>query len=229
MPILRFQLETAQGSRAADVPIDRLVIAGWTGRDASAVRHHIEELARLGVNPPSQVPLFYRAGAALLTQEVELEVLGARSSGEAEPMLFGFEGELWLTVGSDHTDRAVEAYSVAVSKQMCPKPVAGTAWRYREVAADWDRLRLCATIVEGARSTTYQEGTLALMRPPEDLLPRFTGGTAALPDGTLMSCGTLGAIGGVRAAEEFAMELSDPARGRRIAHRYRARPLPAVA
>ena len=38
----------------------RLVIAGWTGRDAAGIQHHIEELAALGVPRPSTVPLYYR-------------------------------------------------------------------------------------------------------------------------------------------------------------------------
>ena len=34
---------------------ERLVIAGWAGRDEAGVRHHIAELAALGVRPPRQV------------------------------------------------------------------------------------------------------------------------------------------------------------------------------
>lgn len=36
----------------------RLVVAGWTGRDRAAIEHHIEELALLGVPRPSAVPLW---------------------------------------------------------------------------------------------------------------------------------------------------------------------------
>ncbi|MEC9166239.1 MAG: DUF2848 family protein, partial [Pseudomonadota bacterium] len=49
-------------------PIENLVIAGWTGRDAASVQHHVEELAELGVPGPSTVPLYYRAGRNLVTQ-----------------------------------------------------------------------------------------------------------------------------------------------------------------
>ncbi len=45
----------------------QLVIAGWTGRDAAAIEHHIEELEAIGVPRPSSVPLYYRVGAGLLT------------------------------------------------------------------------------------------------------------------------------------------------------------------
>ena len=115
-----------------------LVVAGWTGRDAAAIEHHIEELAALGVPRPSCVPLYYRVSLQLLSQATSVEVLGDHSSGEAEPLLFFSRGEWWLSVASDHTDRQVEGYSVAVSKQMCAKPLAETAWRWRDVQAHQD-------------------------------------------------------------------------------------------
>ena len=95
---------TAAGTQI-DVDIADLVIAGWTGRNADAVQHHIDELARLGVQPPSQVPLFYRVSSTLLVQAPEIEVLGTATSGEIEPLLINHEGTVWLGLGSDHTDR----------------------------------------------------------------------------------------------------------------------------
>ena len=41
---------------------------------------------------------------------------------------------LWLTLGSDHTDRKVEAYSINVSKQMCPHPIGKHLWHFADVA-----------------------------------------------------------------------------------------------
>jgi hypothetical protein len=67
--------------------IDTLIIAGWTGRDEKAIRHHIEELAAIGVPRPSTVPLFYRVAATQLTQTAHLQALGPDSSGEVEPVV----------------------------------------------------------------------------------------------------------------------------------------------
>jgi hypothetical protein len=41
--------------------------------------------------------------------------------------------------------------------------------------------------------------------------------------------GTLGAIGGIRSAARFDMELEDPVLGRRIQHGYDIEPLPVVS
>ena len=108
--------------------VDALVVAGWTGRDAAGVEHHIRELEAIGVAPPSEVPLFYRVSAALLGPHASIEVVGEESSGEVEPMLVRAGGRLWLGLASDHTDRALEAHSVALSKQICAKPCAASLW-----------------------------------------------------------------------------------------------------
>ncbi|MCZ8107980.1 MAG: DUF2848 domain-containing protein [Burkholderiales bacterium] len=205
-----------------------MVIAGWAARDRAAIDHHIEELAAIGVPRPSTVPLFYRVAASTLTQSDKIECVGAGSSGEVEPVLFIHAGRPWLTVGSDHTDREAETYSVALSKQMCAKPVAREAWALDELAPRLDTLTLRSWIEEDGREIAYQDGTLAALLPATELLSRYLAGRAA-PDGLVMSCGTLGAIGGVRPSTAFRMALGDPATGRTIGHAYRTRVLPKVA
>ena len=75
------------GSERVEFTIDRLVVAGWTGRDIETVQHHIDELEALGVTPPSTTPLFYQVSNTLLTQEASVQVLGEATSGEAKPLL----------------------------------------------------------------------------------------------------------------------------------------------
>ena len=224
---LAFRVESADGS-STDLAVrpTRLVIAGWAGRDAAALQHHIDELAALGIAPPSRTPLFYAASAALLTQAEEVQVLGPDSSGEVEPLLVATAEGLLVGVGSDHTDRRAEAWSVPHAKQLCGKPVASTLWHFAEVAAHWDALVLRAWIPgAGSGWDLYQEGAVAGLRRPDGLLD-LAGGPAP---GTAMLCGTLPAIGGIRPAAAFRMELHDPVLGRSIAGSYRVADLPVVA
>ena len=212
-----------------DLDFAHLVIAGWTGRDPAAIQHHIEELAALGVAPPSTTPLFYRVSASLLTNASEVQVVGDSSSGEVEPMIVQAEGKRWLGLGSDHTDRALEAHSVAMSKQVCAKPCAEELWPWDEVA-DWlEEIQLESHIHENGEWFLYQQGTIASIRPLTDLLD----GSALMElskDGpAAMMCGTFGAKGGVRAAARFRMTMTDPASGRQISHEYLSRQLPEVA
>ncbi|MFM1989394.1 MAG: hypothetical protein RJA99_2351 [Pseudomonadota bacterium] len=220
-------------ARSLTIEPRRLVVAGWTGRDPAAIEHHIAELEAIGVPRPSSVPLYYRVGANLLTQDATVEVLGGDSSGEAEPVLFFADGEWWLSVGSDHTDRRVETYSVAVSKQMCPKPVATAAWRWADVADRQDGLVLGSRILEDGQWVDYQSGTLAAIRPLQSLRDGFYAREGG-EDGRFMTCGTLGALPnargeGVRPAARMELRLHDPVLGRSIVHRYAVDVLPAVA
>ncbi|MEZ2410716.1 DUF2848 domain-containing protein [Bosea sp. RCC_152_1] len=211
------------------VHLTELVVAGWAGRDRAAIEHHIEELAVIGVPRPSTVPLYYRVAENLMTQASRIQVLGAESSGEVETFVFSVGGEMYVSLASDHTDRKLETLGVALSKQICAKPLARSAWRFAEVAGHWDEMIIRSYIEENGVRVLYQEGPLASLRPPLELIAGFTGGTALLPDGTGMICGTVGAIGGIRPAPVFAMELFDPVLGRSLAHSYWIEPLPEIA
>jgi hypothetical protein len=207
------------------VPVRHAVIAGWSGRDRSAVERHIEELAALGVKPPASVPTFYRIAAARVTINSSIEVLGESSSGEVEFVLLQHARRLWLGVGSDHTDRVIEAFKVDVSKQMCDKPIACVWWPFDEVAPHWNALILRSRV--GPERTLYQEGSVATLLEPAELIYRFAG-SAALPEKTLMFCGTLPAIVGLRPSRRFAFELEDPVLGRKICHEYSIDMLPTA-
>lgn len=205
-----------------------LFIAGWAGRDDAAVRHHIEELAALGVPRPSSVPVYYRVSEATLTQSGRLTVLGPDSSGEAEPVLVSMADGLWLGIGSDHTDRKAEAVGVALSKQLCGKPIGGALWRFEEVEPHLDDLTLRSYATIDGQRVLYQEGQLSALRHPRDLLARRPGGPD-LPPGSVMFCGTLGAIGGIRPAGRFEIELQDDVLRRTLRHSYDIVALPIVS
>lgn len=226
---LNFSLIASDASRQdATIDFSRCVIAGWAGRDRAAIEHHIEELEALGVPRPSAVPLYYRVAAQQLTQDERVEVVGADSSGEAEVFLFAHDGRHYVSLASDHTDRKLEAYSVALSKQVCAKPVARDAWLFDDVADHWDQLILRSWIVEDGARKLYQEGPLATLQPPLGLVQGCFE-SRDMPAGVGMTCGTVAVIGGIRPAASFEMELDDPVLGRRIRHQYTLDILPHVA
>lgn len=223
---LSLQFMSKDGATDRSIAIRDLVIAGWTGRDVAKVQEHIEELAHLGVKPPASVPCYYRVSLDLLTTEPVMQVLGGNSSGEAEPVLVSLDDGLWVGLGSDHTDRLVESYSVNVSKQICQKPLANTLWPFAEVAPHWDDLILRSHILEDGKWTLYQEGTLAAIRPPQDIMARYENSKSGIiPVGTVMLCGTLAARGGIRPSTGWRIELEDPVLRRSISHTYHLLPL----
>jgi Protein of unknown function (DUF2848) len=225
VPVLSLTLQSGADTRQCEVAIKEAVVAGWTGRDAAAVEKHIRELEELGVKRPATTPIFYRVSAARITTDDTIEAVGESSGGEVEFVLLQHDGRLWVGTGSDHTDREVEKYGVTVSKQMCEKPIAATFWAFDEVAPHWDRLLLRSSVVENGKRVPYQDGSVAAMIDPRDLMKRHAA-DGRLPDGTIMFCGTLAAHGGVRPTRDFAFELEDPVLGRKIGHTYTVRTLP---
>jgi hypothetical protein len=197
---------------------DTLIIAGWAGRDQEAMEHHIQELEALGIARPAQTPTYYRASASRLSTEKVLEASGTASSGEVEPVIFARDGKLYVGVGSDHTDREVETYGVTVSKQMCDKPIADTVWPFNEVADHWDDLKLASYIWENGGKVLYQEGSIQSLLDPRDTISGYKAGSLA--DGSVLFCGTMPAIGGIRTSSRFYAEIEDPVLSRKISFCY---------
>ena len=216
---LDFQIAGAVRTAA----IDRLIVAGWTGRDLDAVEQHIAELAAVGVRRPSTVPCFYRLGANLLTHAPAIDVAGCHSSGEVEVVLISLDEGLHVGVGSDHTDRRVETYGVTVSKQMCPKPVSRELWAFRDIESHWDELVLRSWVTRQGTRELYQEGPVTRMLAADDLIGRYLGRRGALPVGTAMYCGTLTVNGAISGGDRFEIELEDPRLKRTLHHAYAAR------
>jgi hypothetical protein len=222
---LSFNLDE-KGKGPLPVELQRLVIAGWTGRDQAAVEKHIRELEELGIARPASAPIYYRVAASRVTTRPTIEVSGGDSSGEVEFFLLRHAGVLYVGVGSDHTDRKAETVGVSLSKQMCEKPVASTLWEFSSVEPHWDQLVLRSWVWEDGNRVLYQEGNVTAMRSPQDLMTRFR--PEGLEDGTLMFCGTLAAKGGIRPAGRFEMELADPVRRRSLRHGYDIVTLPVA-
>ena len=86
---------------------------------------------------------------------------------------------------------------------------------------------LRAYVTIDGKHLKYQEGPLSAMRNPSDLMSRACG-TEKFLTGTIMFCGTLGAIGGIRPAAHFSALLEDPILGREMSCEYDIDVLPVV-
>lgn len=199
--------------------IDQAVIAGWTGRDPVARDKHIAELEAIGIARPATTPIYYRCSARRLTTDDVIEVCGGDSSGEVEFVLIGWQGRILVGLGSDHTDRKVESYSVTVSKQMCDKPMSPVLWDLSDVIGHWDQMVLRSWAWFDGQRTLYQEGTLDAMLPVRELIERGFG-KSGFPDGCAMFGGTFAAKGGIRPSVRFEYELEDPVLNRKLTHAY---------
>lgn len=195
----------------------RALVAGYTGRDEAAVRHHIDELAAIGVAPPPNVPMLYPIETATLTTSAYTTIAGANTSGEVEPVLLRHGGRYYLGVGSDHTDRDLETIDIGDSKRACPKPVGGTVVEIGDWADfDWDACRMRSR-VDGK---LYQDGTLGALRTPSNLLAVISERLGDDGGDLLCFAGTLPLLDGrFTPGTRWDLELVLPD-GRTLAHSY---------
>lgn len=221
------QINLVEGGKPFALEVKNLVIAGWTGRDKAAVEHHIKELEAIGVARPKSTPCYYRVAEHLLSTDHAFQFAGDDSSGEVEFVLYSTPNGLYVGLGSDHTDRKVESYGVTVSKQMCAKPVSKEVWKFDDVKDHWDQVVTRSWVLENNQNVLYQEGAVARMLSPADLIKGYTGGSD-LPVGTVMFCGTHAVKGDLRWTSKFMMEMQDPVLGKTIKHTYDCQSLSIV-
>lgn len=217
---LTLDFETTKGRETREVAVTQAVIGGWTGRDRAALQHHIDELAEIGVLAPPQTPMFYAFSRSRLTTADAIEVIGDGSSGEVEYVMLQTGGQLWVSVGSDHTDRVFESAGITLAKQLCDKPVGRVWWSMQELADHWEKLELRSYIPHGDGRVLYQEGGVAGLLAPDELIAKYAEIGGQMVEGTLMFGGTCAAIGSVRFAPRFEMELHDPVLNRTLRHGY---------
>ncbi len=206
---------------------ERMVNAGYTGRNQAEVRKHIEELAQKGIPGPPTTPTLYPVIRRALVKDPEIEVYSRETCGEAEyVLLIENESRIYVGVGSDHTDRKLEEWDIPRAKQICPNVIAETVWALEDVAGHWDELGLrCRQIVDG-KEILYQEGKLARLMAPRELMAFVLSKIGGPLDGTIIFSGTLAALtGGFVYGDTLYAELADPKLNRQLAFGYRIRSL----
>ena len=224
--ILYMKINLRQGSRDLVFTPDRLVCGGWVGRSRQALQTHIDELARLGVPGPRRIPIYMNFSTHLLTTDDEIMVVSDQTSGEVEYVLLYQGEEVWVTVGSDHTDRNIETKSIPASKQMCAKCLASECWAYTDVKDHWDQLILRCWVNKGIERTLYQETALAAILSPEELLEKMPKDRINKKKGMILFSGTIPTKTGLVYGDSYDLEMDDPVLKRTIKYYYKVNILP---
>ncbi len=149
--VLTFNIWEKDGSfTSKSFSVKKLCFARPCGRDLKATRKFLDEKRAQGYQVHENPDICKKSGY-LLTQENVIEVQDPQTSGEVEYVAIMAGDEVFISVGSDHNDRSLEAlwtealgkvYDSAKTKQMVPAVVAKDAWKYEDVKDHWDRLNL---------------------------------------------------------------------------------------
>ena len=217
MKRLSLEVVNQKGSRPLEFVVKKMVNAGYVGRDRAAVEAHIEELRRAGVAPPPSVPMVFPVLSHNITTSGPIEVLGKKTSGEVEYVLLMDGGRVLVGVGSDHTDRELESYSIVQSKQVCQNVLSPTVWEYEEVEAVWDELLIQSWVrPDGTdEEVLYQKAPLVTILSAEKIMSLVESKLAgSTKDGLVIFSGTVPILTGeVICGDTFRCELRNPKTG----------------
>jgi hypothetical protein len=220
MKTMNFTLVTKEGRKELRVDFDKVLAIGFAGRDQVKAMEHIHELEKLGVKAPESIPVLYPVADLLVTDEDYIQVLGDKSSGEAEFLIILQGGKIYIGLGSDHTDRDLESVSIAKSKQICAKPLSNEVWLYDEVKDHWDELKLVSWQVQNEKEVKYQEGKVSEILRVEKIIEEVSK-TYSDTDNMIMFSGTVPLLDGFVYGDSFRCELQDEVLQRKIAHEYK--------
>ena len=217
MKRLSLEVVHKKGSTPLEFVVKRMVNAGYVGRDREAVKAHIEELRSAGVAPPRSVPMVFPVLSHNITTGGPIEVLGTKTSGEVEYVLLMNGVRVLVGVGSDHTDRELESYSIVQSKQVCSNVLSPGVWEYEDVKEVWDELLLQSWVRPNGSNgeVLYQKAPLATILSAEKIMElvesKLVGGGR---DGLVIFSGTIPILTGeVICGDHFRCELLNPRTG----------------
>lgn len=216
-----FTIVTKNGKKTLSVDIKNLMVVGFSGKDIAKTMEHIKELEKEGVKCPKDVPVPYQCDPQIVTRKPVIDVIGGKTSGEAEYLILCHAGKFYIGIGSDHTDRDLEAVSIHKSKQLCLKPCSEEFWDYEEVKDHLSALRIVSTQVVDGETVEYQNGVAGDMLPFDTLLEKVKA-EAPLED-CLIYTGTVPLLHGFKFGSTFSCELIDDALGRSLSLSYDVR------
>jgi len=210
-----------------ELQMDCCVAAGYTGRDQKSVQAHIDELKKLGVAAPYNIPAMYWISPSRITNHNTIVVVGQETSPEVEFFLSTDQNnKTYMTVASDHTDRELEAVSVGKSKQVCDKVIGDVFWDVDEIKDHWDNISLGSRVIKDGDWVAYQSGTFGAILHYQELLTLIKADAPAGQRPSLLS-GTLPIIGGdVVYTSSCEIFIKDPILNREITKRYNITVLP---
>ena len=197
-----------------------VALAGFSGRDEGAVRSHIEELARIGVRVPERWPVLYPVTANRVTTSTAIEVLHGETSGEIEFAVLVANGERFVAVGSDHTDRRAERVDIALAKQAVERVISRDVWRFADVADGWDEIGLRSYVCSDGARRLYQSGRAGDLLPVERLVDLVQSRSRRPVHDAIIFSGTIPLVGSVVFAPRFEMEMTSTAKGWTLAAGY---------
>lgn len=218
---MKFNVVSKNGTRQEEMELKSLLVVGFAGKDIEKTMEHIRELEAEGVKCPRKVPVLYQCDPQIVTEKDEIEVIGHKTSGEVEYLILVKDGKYYIGVGSDHTDRDLEAISIHKSKQVCLKPYAHDFWEYDEIKDHFDDIKLVSSQVVDGKTVEYQSGVTSDLLPMQHIIDELKKEVDV--DNSLIYTGTVPLKDGFKFGEVFSCKLVDEKLNREICLSYKVK------
>lgn len=220
----KFVVHEKSGDRSLEIDFKRCYNLGFTMRDPVKMQAHLEECYKLGIKelicerPPLVMPI---SPWAVLTDD-HVDVQRPRTSGEVEiATVVDADGTVYVSVGSDHTDRSLESIDIPWGKQVAPNVVAPELWLWDEVKDHWDEISMECTVVDGGTEVLYQQAMVSEFWTPAEMVQGVRESVTPVEGASILFSGTVVSIGEtLRFAESWTISMIDPVLDRRIDHTY---------
>lgn len=204
---MKYNLVTKQGTTEEEIKLDKLLVIGFAGKDVEKTMEHIRELEAEGIKCPKSVPVVYQCSKALLTTDNNIDVIADKTSGEVEYLILVRDGKYYIGIGSDHTDRKLEAASIHKSKQVCLKPYAKDFWMYDEIKDHFDEIKLVSSQIIDGKEVEYQSGFTNDLLPLDRIIAEVEKETST--NNSLIYTGTVPLKEGFKFGDKFICKLID--------------------
>ncbi|MFC1798243.1 DUF2848 family protein [Thermodesulfobacteriota bacterium] len=208
--------------------VKKFLNMGRTARDPRQIQKHLDELKKAGIaSALTGIPLYFPKLPDRITSDDTIQVLpDSKTCGEVEYVILIDKDDMYVTVGSDHSDRELEKQSISYAKHICRNVIAPKVWHYEDVKKDWDDIVLRAWVEKGVKRKLYQEGKLASMLKPEEIVEKVKKHVAGDLQGMVIFAGTPPILDGELCFHSyFEMEIADELNGRKIQWAYATKPI----
>lgn len=166
-----FIIDSHQQKKSIRLSFNKMINAGFSGRNQASVRAHILELEKEGIPGPKTTPVFFSLTCENLKFGKALQVIGDKTSGEVEFVIITQGEKNYIGIGSDHTDRELEQHSMYKAKEICSNIMSDTIWDYDDIKDHWDKIEISSSTREqiNGKDILYQRETLSSILHPNEI------------------------------------------------------------
>lgn len=222
---ITLNVESKSGLSEKEITVNRVFNLGSAVKDPEFIRKHHAECGKKGIVLPNRgvLPRMYHLSDWNVTTNDEITVQGDETSGEAELVFIDAGGDILVGIGSDHTDRKLEKYSIQYGKQVCQNVLSPKVWPLKEIEDHLDKIIMECEIEKDGVHSLYQRVNIDVFIEPQKLVDLIYERTTLKPGcGMVLFSGTVPTVdNSLVFADKWTLRLTDTALNRTIEHTYK--------